>query len=170
MNASSRKYLAVPVERLRELFEVRDGKLYRRVAVSGRWLAGQEAGGKRKDGYGRVSVDWQRFLTHRVIFAIVHGRWPAADVDHKYGLAAGDGVENLREATHADNMRNGKIRKNNSSGCPGVSWDKSRGRWAVIVRCAGKTWHFGRHEDLEFADLVAQEARRKLFGSFAPKY
>lgn len=28
--------------------------------------------------------------------------------------------------------------------------------------------HFGRHDDLEFAELVAQEARRNLFGAFAP--
>lgn len=159
MNASSRKYLTVPVERLRELFEVRDGKLYR---------GEQEAGGLHNAGYRRCRVDGVYFLVHRVIFALQHGRWPVADVDHAVGGGMNNDPTNLREATHAENMRNGKVRKNNTSGCPGVSWDKKRGKWAVTVRCAGKTWHFGRHDDLEFADLVASEARRKLFGAFAP--
>lgn len=165
----TRKYLTTSIDRLRELFEVRDGKLYNRVD-RGKARAGSLAGGTRHDGYGRVCVDWRRFLTHRVLFALVHGRWPKEDVDHIHGVLAGDDSSNLREATHADNMRNGKLRKNNRSGAPGVSWDKKRGKWHVTVRCAGKTHHFGRHNDFELAELIASEARHRLFGAFAPQY
>ena len=167
MSASNLKYRVAPVERLRELFEVRDGKLYNRVTRR-KAVVGVEAGGYRKDGYHRVTVDCVKYLSHRVIFAITHGRWPVADVDHMNGLVAGNDPSNLREATHADNMRNGKVRKNNTSGAPGVSWDKERSKWAITVRCAGKTHHFGRHDDFELAELIASEARRRLFGAFAP--
>ena len=162
-----RKYLTAPLSRLRELFDLREGKLFYRVnRCKGR--TGNEAGDTRKDGYSRVTVDGQKLLRHRVIFAMEHGRWPNGDVDHREGLDAGDDPANLRECSHAENMRNGRRRKNNTSGCPGVSWDSKRRKWAVSVCYNGRTYHYGRHDDLELADLVAQEARHKLFGAFAP--
>lgn len=164
----ARNYVTVPISRLRELLEVRGGKLYRRVTTSSRARAGMECTDTRPDGYKRVRVEGVRFLQHRVVFALTHGRWPTADVDHVHGLGAGNDAGNLRECSHAQNMRNGRRRKNNTSGCPGVSWDVKRQKWAVCISYNGTTHHFGRHDDLEFADLVAQEARHKLFGAFAP--
>lgn len=154
-----RKYLTAPIERLHQLFEVRDGKLYR---------GGKEAGGLHNAGYRRVRVDGMYYLSHRVIFALTHGRWPEADVDHKDRQGLNNDPTNLREATHHDNMRNGSLRCNNTSGVPGVSWDSERSKWAVSICYNGKTHHFGRHDDLEFAELVAHEARHRLFGAFAP--
>ena len=162
-----KQYNTAPISRLHELFEVRGGGLYRRVR-QGKAAAGARAGGPHNAGYERVRVDGEYFLVHRVVFALVHGRWPESDVDHRNGSGVDNAPSNIREASHAQNMRNGKGRKNNTSGAPGVSWDTSRGKWAVTISHNGRTRHFGRHDDFEFADLVAQEARTLLFGEFAP--
>lgn len=158
--------IAIPISRLHEVFELRDGKLFHRVSRY-RARAGEEAGYARKDGYWIVRVDCQKLLRHRVVFAMVHGYWPD-NIDHVAGVAAGDDPSNLREATHSQNMQNGKKRKNNTSGAPGVYWDKERSKWNVNVTFHGKNKHYGRFDDFEFAELVAHEARRKLFGEFAP--
>lgn len=158
----------VPIDRLRELFELRGGELFYRVNQR-RARAGELAGYARPDGYWYVCVDYVKLLRHRVVFAMVTGRWPS-DIDHVNGTPGDDRPENLRECSHNENMQNGRKRKNNTSGAPGVYWDKEKGKWAVAVRCRGKTYHFGRHHDFELAELIAQEARRRLFGAFAPSH
>jgi hypothetical protein len=152
----------VSAERLRELFEVRDGVLYNRVA-RGKAKAGAVAGNRHNKGYLRVRVDGEYFLVHRVIFAMVHGYWPEC-VDHRVGGGLNNDPENLRAATHRQNMQNTRRKKNNITGAPGVSWCSARSKWAVFV--GGK--FFGRHADFELAELIAGEARHRLFGAFAP--
>lgn len=44
---------------------------------------------------------------------------------------------------------------------------KHQKKWAVTLQFNGKTKHIGVFEDLEFADLVAQEARDKFHGKYA---
>ena len=41
---------------------------------------------------------------HRVIWALANGRWPINTVDHIHGVDAGDGIDNLREATLAQQL------------------------------------------------------------------
>lgn len=166
----ARQRIEISVERLRELFELRaDGALVYRMDC-GKARKGSRAGYARKDGYWIVCVDYRKLLAHRVVFVLVHGRWPTYDVDHRDGVPGNDAPDNLREATHAQNQKNRRNRnKNNTSGVLGVVWDKARGLWAVQVSFREKNKHYGRWDSLEFAELVAQEARKKLFGAFAPE-
>ena len=159
--------IQISVDRLRELFEVRDdGRLVRRVTASSRAAEGMLAGSQRSDGYWRVCVDGTHVLVHRVVFALTHGYWPALDIDHRDGDTGNNRPENLREATHQQNHYNRANRhKLNTSGVRGVTWDNKRGLWAVQVNTNGKNHHFGRWEDLELAALIAEEARRILFGA-----
>ena len=170
MSASNLKYRVAPVERLHELFEARDGKLYARAASGTRWLAGRRVGSVSDSGHRAVSVDGVKLYEHRVMYAMTHGEWPTSDVDHRNQSKADNVPNNLRLSDHSRNAQNAGIRRDNTSGYRNVSWDAARQKYTVHVTRRGKTYTFGRHDDLEFADLVAQEARRKLFGSFAPKY
>jgi hypothetical protein len=44
------------------------------------------------------------------------GKWPAHEIDHRNGIGWDDRFENLREATHSQNLLNQRsFRKNNSS-------------------------------------------------------
>jgi hypothetical protein len=64
-------------------------------------------------------------------------------------------------------MQNRKLFKNNTSGVKGVSWDKIHNKWSVYVGVNRKIKQIGYFEDLEFAELVSQEARLKYHGAFA---
>ncbi len=158
----------VPIERLHELFELRGGALYARTQGHYRWPAGRRVGSVGRGGYRSVAVDGVSFYEHRVVYAMVHGVWPDTQIDHRNQNKEDNRPCNLRPAGAGNNAHNTGLRPDNRSGCRNVSWDAARGKWVVVVRCRSKTLHFGRHDDLEFADLVAQEARRKLFGAFAP--
>ena len=46
-------------------------------------------------------------------------------------------------------------------------WRKTGKKWAVQLSINGRQTNLGRFDDLEFADLVATEARDKYHGAFA---
>lgn len=73
-------------------------------------------------------------LIHRVIMERILGRVleKAERVDHKNGDTLDNARSNLRLATHAQNMRNSKRRKNNTSGYKGVNF--YRGRWRAQIQ------------------------------------
>jgi len=56
----------------------------------------------------------------------------------------------------------------NTSGYRGVSKHKQSGKWKVDVKAKGKKIFFGLFDDIELAGLVAEEARAKLHGDYAP--
>ena len=105
---------------------------------NGAW-AGKPAGAPNGYGYFAISLilgGQRRFLqAHRVVYALTHGRWPRPgyEVDHEKGPEAGNGGSNLREATHAEQQHNRKIDPRNTSGYPGISLDKRRGKWSAKI-------------------------------------
>jgi hypothetical protein len=88
------------------------------------------------------------------------------EVDHIDVNSLNNKVENLRESTASENQRNCKIPKNNTSGCKGVYWIKSRSVWEVKINLHGITYRFGYFDDKEDAIKVAIAARKKLHGGF----
>lgn len=83
----------------------------------------------------------------------------------------GDGLDNrrvnLREATHAENMRNRRRQVNNTSGFVGVSRHKQKRKWEARLRVDGKKRHFGYFETAETAAHARDTAARELHGEFA---
>ena len=53
------------------------------------------------------------------------------EVDHINGNPLDNRRENLRVCTHAENMFNKKIYKNNSSGIKGIYFDNRKNRWCA---------------------------------------
>lgn len=69
---------------------------------------------------------------------------------------------NLRKTTNSQNLQNRKgLNSNNTSGHRGVSWDKSRNKWAVKVKVDGKQIYGGRFEELQDAVDTATALRKK---------
>jgi HNH endonuclease/AP2 domain len=83
--------------------------------------------------------------------------------DHIDGDTLNNRLSNLRPATHAQNMLNRKLGKNNTSGYKGVYWNKRHTRWVARVRIDGKTVYYGEFLDKEDAakmrDLKELELR-----------
>ena len=152
-------------ETLKQLFEYKDGNLYWRES-NGRAKAGSLAGcSTNSDKYIRVRINNKLHLIHRVIFFMHHGYSPK-EIDHIKCDRTDNRIENLREATGGQNQKNRGKQKNNTSGYKNVTWHKTQKKWQVGMHFNKKFKLIGRFDDLELADLVAQEARNKYHGEF----
>jgi hypothetical protein len=100
------------------------------------------------------------------------GRWPPKGklVDHHDGNGANNKRTNLREATRTQNRWNTRrLRKSNSSGKAGVSWNSHNQKWLSQIVVHGKC-----HENKLFIDKDKAIAHRlmlekKYFGEYAPQ-
>lgn len=137
--------------------------------------AGQPAGNVRKNGkvYAGVTIDGQTrlYANHRLAWLLYHGEWPAKDIDHINRNPTDNRIANLRLATHAQNLANQSMRRDNTSGCRGVFWIERSKRWvALISQYNGgnqRNIYLGSFTDKAEAIRVRQEAARRLFGEFA---
>jgi hypothetical protein len=164
-------------EQAHNLFEYKDGALYWKIRplsdfktegchVQWNKRYGYQQVGSCAGTYVNVSINKIRYQAHRIIFLMHYGYLPKI-VDHINGKPQDNRIENLRVATHTENLRNSKISKNNTSGLKNVVWYKQRQKWGVRIIINKKSKSFGLYDDIELADLVAHEARNKYFGYFA---
>ena len=148
-----------------KIFEYKDGELYWKEKVSHKVVIGKIAG-DIVNGRRRVRFNKKTSLVHRVVFCMHNGYLPNL-IDHVDGNPLNNRIENLREATHCQNSMNSKKPITNTSGCKHVSWKKDRQKYKVEMAVNKKVMFFGYYEDLELADLVANEARAKYHKEFA---
>lgn len=94
------------------------------------------------------------------------------EVDHRkntgnidYGLD--NRKENLRICDTTQNQGNGKIRKDNTSGYRGVSWQKPLSKWRTHIRYRGITYNLGYFYDIIAAAKAYDKKAKELFGEFA---
>jgi HNH endonuclease/AP2 domain len=129
--------------------------------------AGGVAGYVNNQGYRAICVDWGLYKASRLAHLYMTGDWPLAEIDHANGDRADDRWRNLREATRSQNIRNSRSRKGTSSGLKGVTWDKSRQKWAAVIRINGHNRHLGYFITPERAWLAYAIAAKKHHGDFA---
>lgn len=163
--------IEIPVERLRALFDYdpATGELRWKVPAGrhGRIPAGSIAGTTSGEGYKYVVVDGVHCRASRVIWAMMTGEWPAAQVDHEDRNPGNDRWTNLRLATGAQNKANNAVYRNNTSGYPGVYWDKEREHWRAKGVVNGKRQWLGRFQTAEDAYAAYCENKKKEYGEHA---
>jgi len=148
-----------------ELFEYRDGELYWAVN-KGRIRAGTIAGTVNSTGRKQVAINCKLYKVHRIIYAMHHGIVPPC-IDHIDGNPLNNRIENLRAATHSENMYNLGAKSNNKTGEKGVFWDGINQRWGAYCYVKGKKIYAGYHKKFESAVDAVRELRARLHGSFA---
>lgn len=148
-------------ERVLSLFEYHEGKLWSKEKS-------KYVGWMNNTGYLRMAIDGHKPLVHRIIFLLHHGYMPKM-IDHINGNPLDNRIENLRECTPHENQLNSKVRKDNTSGCRGVSFHKELKKWRVRCNIQGKRYVIGEYDDYELACLVAEEARDKFNKGFVRK-
>ena len=138
-----------------------------KVNIAKNVKVGHIAGNVKDTGYIRIKINKKMYLAHHLAFLYVFNSIPSNMIDHINGNRADNRLCNLREVTNAENQYNSKINSKNNSGYKNVSWNKARNKWIVQLKINGKQKFIGYFDDLEFADLVAQEARNKYHKEFA---
>lgn len=154
-------------ELLQRIFHYEDGSLFRKKQIGEEIFIGKIVG-RRSHAYRAVSVAGKEYMEHRIIFLFHHGYLPP-EVDHIDGNKSNNRIENLRAASHSDNLKNQKLKSSNTSGQKNVGWAKREQRWRVRLTVDGKDKHIGYFKDRELADLVAIEAcnlHHKEFSSY----
>lgn len=112
----------------------------------------------KSNGYMHGSLFYKCVMAHRIIWLMVHGKWPDT-IDHVNGNRSDNRLNNLREVTQPSNMKNTKRQNRNKSGFPGVCFEKRRQKWhARIQSKEGKSIHLGYFDSLRRAAKVRKRA------------
>lgn len=96
---------------------------------------------------------------------LVFGR--KTQLDHIDGDKLNNRKNNLRTCTTAENSRNCKISKNNTSGYKGVSWNKERNKWTADIMYNYKHIYLGEFIEGKQAAAAYNEKAAELHGEFA---
>jgi hypothetical protein len=127
---------------------------------------GKKAGTIKAEGYRQIAIDKVSALEHRLVFMYVHGYMPK-EIDHINGNRSDNHIENLRDCSKAENLRNTKIPRTNKTGVKGVFWDNTANKWHGRVWANGKFAFSKCYEKFEDAVQAVREARQLHHGVYA---
>lgn len=122
--------------------------------------------GSMQGGYVTIYIDGHHYLAHRLAWFYYFGEWPSKFIDHANTIKTDNRIDNLREATHAENQWNISLLPRNKSGFKGVSWYKKHGRWKASYCKNNKPQHIGYYdtpEEASAAYLAVVKAERGEF-------
>lgn len=119
-------------------------------------------------GYYYSYVGERLVTTHRVVWALHNGDPGNFDIDHIDRDKKNNKIGNLRLATRSQNNENMVAQaNNNSSGMRGITFDKSRGKWAASLKWNGRYVLSGRYDTLEEA-IAARKRAEETWLSHKP--
>ncbi len=111
--------------------ETRQTRDHNAAIWNGRY-AGKTATSIAVTGYRETSIFAVKVSAHRLIWMMVHGEWPQ-NIDHINGDRTDNRIANLRNVSTEENNRNLSRRVTNKSGCTGVYWVSSHGKWRASI-------------------------------------
>jgi len=153
--------------KVKEIFDYKDGMLiWKKVHPrSHRAKVGDIAGYIRSNGYNYTGVAGSIYSTHRLIFLWHHGYTPT-EIDHIDNDKLNNRIENLRECSRENNMRNQPlIRKNNSSGYKGVG--VVNGRYKARIGANNKLHYMGTFNTAIEAAKAYDKKALEVHGEYA---
>jgi hypothetical protein len=149
----------ISADELRQLVKYdRDTGLFQR--------GGKVIGTRNKTGYVVFSLKSTLYYAHRLAWLYETGEMPS-QIDHVNGIKNDNRMDNLRLATHAENMRNRVVRPQSTSGRKGVRLHKTSGLWFASIVVDRKVISLGYHRDKEDAASAYDQAAIELHGDFA---
>jgi len=125
---------------------------------------GKIAGATRRPrGNRAIKIDGEQYLSARLAFLWMLGRFPKDQVDHRNRIPGDDRWSNLREATNAQNSANKPKR---TDGLKGVYWHKASRKYRAVICVNSKHVHLGLFDREQDAHAAYRVAARKYFGRF----
>lgn len=126
--------------------------------TSRRGFIGKWAGHVNRRGYTSIRLDGKSYLAHHLVWLAETGAFPKQFIDHINRNPADNRFCNLREVTHAENMRNTARHENRVGYC----FDRTHGKWKVYLDQPGKKRiHLGTVKTKEEA-LALLEREKEL--------
>jgi hypothetical protein len=130
--------------------------------------AGKVAGANNlTTGHIDVRLSGRSYGAHRLAWLITYGEWPAGLLDHRDLNGRYNAISNLRLATPTQNIANAGLRRTNTSGFKGVSFNKQRRLYEANISIAGKQMKLGFFADPAEAHRVYMRKAREVHGEFA---
>ncbi len=123
--------------------------------------SGRRPGRIDNHGYRYIHIDGDVYKAANLAWFYVHGQWPSPLLDHINGKRDDDRIENLREATRAENNQNRKMDRRNTSGYRGVS--KRGDIWVAQLNAHGVIRRLGKFTSAEEASHAYLAARAIAF-------
>ncbi len=102
-------------------------------------------------------------LMHREVLRARKGR----EVDHINGLPLDNRRGNLRLSSHAENRKNNRIYRSNTSGYKGVVFHHRCRMFQARIQANGRVISLGYYKSPETAAEAYNEAAKRYHGSFA---
>ena len=136
------------IEYMRDNF---DTDLIEREGKFKRLKTGRMAGHKHfNTGYIRLSIYGRQYYAHRLVFLFCNGAFPVRQTDHINGIKHDNRIENLRDVSRSENMRNKGMQSNNKSGVCGLDMHKLSGTWRCQVHNGDR--YIAKHFKLDQRD------------------
>jgi hypothetical protein len=128
---------------------------------------GKIAGGLTKDGYIRIRLYGKEYRAHRIVWEMHNGEIPKGIlIDHINRIKTDNRIENLRLATHTQNLQNQPGRRGVSGLPKGVQLTSSN-KFRAKIRINGLSTHLGTFNTAEEAGEAYTKKSIELHGEFA---
>lgn len=131
---------------------------------SGRRVKAGDVAGTDCNGYIRIKYKSKSYYAHRLAWLYMTKNPITHFIDHIDRNTSNNAWSNLREATHADNMKNRSIRKDNTTGYRGVM---RRGKMFIAkLKKDGKVIYLGTYATPDQASIAYETAAKEIHGEF----
>lgn len=126
------------------------------------------AGTPHSNGYVRIKLMGRAYYAHRLAWLLMHGTWPADQIDHVNGDRSDNRAANLRQATLQQNRWNTVgIPSRRKSAFKGVVREHRSTKWVAQLSVDGRLRRLGSFATEEEASSAYLRAARTLRGEFA---
>lgn len=134
--------------------------------TSHRVKVGRIAGTSHTAGYVAITLNRKQYLAHRLAHLYMNGCMPIYEIDHVNSVRNDNRWANLRNATHAENIRNTRMFAHNTSGARGVYLRKDTGKWQAQIKVHGKNMALGSFKTIEQASNARNAKAKEIHGDF----
>jgi hypothetical protein len=151
-------------EELKEMlfYEESSGFLFWRIRANrqSRWnsrYAGKRALYVPTRGYCHGTIEGVRYLAHRIFWKMATGL-EAVTIDHIDGDRSNNRIQNLRNVTKAENLKNKGVSLKNKTGHTGVFMKPNDSKWIAYIDSDSKRHYLGRFFTFEEAVIARKQA------------